>query len=344
MGFSFRAMTEEFATLERATAQMVEAKRFARHGTTAYSRLALLLLDNAAELSLARSARSALRVAGLYDQMSERLAKLGDDQMTDGLHESVRRHVISARRRKKIEREFDSLVDFVAEQGRAGVNEEMAQSLKALHRFRNHAYHRDEVRSDIIDPAVRIYFFLCCELLRSEHSMVHQIGRPTPLLEELVGEIAVEGNWNGIGYDSAELARVVTDRLREGMQLDHSSVCTALSQHLMARLSSVVASLREIADFISEGLPTATVLRIIQDPHAASESSLPADFWTRPLPINESTIDAWQRLAQSVQSETDAQRALHGFAETESAIVTLESAVAPFLEEIDREEDLWRDR
>ena len=57
--------------------------------------------------------------------------------------------------------------------------------LKILHRYRNAAHHRDTVRPDVLGPAVQIYFFLCCHLLKRERHMAHEINAAPPAVLEV---------------------------------------------------------------------------------------------------------------------------------------------------------------
>ena len=56
--------------LERAAVQLWEAKLLAEYDDVPHGRLALLLLDNAAESSLTRSTRNSFIVAEMYSNMA----------------------------------------------------------------------------------------------------------------------------------------------------------------------------------------------------------------------------------------------------------------------------------
>lgn len=333
-----------FAALERSTVQLVEAKRFAAHGDPSYSRLALLLLDNAAELSLLRTARSALLLADQYAEMGGRLDEAELGGLSESLQATIRLGNVSARRRKKIEREFDALVDFVAERGRTGLAPEVADCLKILHRFRNGAYHREEIRADIIDSAVLIYFFLCCELLADERHPAHQLGTPGPVIAAILGDLDPAKSRSGFAYDTMELRKLIAARLREDLSLDHATVTRALSQHLNGRLSVLDRRLETITDFFERPPRRSTVLRIIQFGPDSAAGPLPADFWTRKLPVTEATLENWQSSAHLIAKASHAHDGLRSFARIESVLEQFEEQVEPFIEEIDRQEELWRER
>jgi len=144
--------------LERTAVQLWEAKRLAEYEDVAHGRLALLLLDNAAETCLMRSARSFLLFDDMYGSMSYRLQDVGPDAEGQRLRIEIDAKNLSKGRRRQIERNFNSLVDYVFAQASFNLQSEFAECLKILHRYRNAAYHRDSVRADVLGPAVQIYF------------------------------------------------------------------------------------------------------------------------------------------------------------------------------------------
>jgi hypothetical protein len=162
--------------LERTVVQLWEAKRLAAWGDIAHGRLALLLLDNAAEMSLMRTAQASLIYAEMYNNMAYLVRDVEpDDEMGQDLKKKLEAGTISKRRKKQIERSFDALVDYVFENEDLNLPVEFGECLKILHRYRNAAYHRDTVRADVLGPAVQILFFLCCHLLKSERQVFHEI-------------------------------------------------------------------------------------------------------------------------------------------------------------------------
>jgi len=324
--------------------QLSEAKRFAAHGDPSYSRLALLLLDNAAELSLLRTAKSALLLTDIYAEMDNRLDEAELGQEGESLHASVRLRPVSARQRKKIERAFDALVDHVVDSGQMELAPEVAECLKILHGFRNAAYHREAVRADIIDSAVLVYFFLCCELLQNERHLTHQLGTPGPVLTALLGDLDPTESHSGFAYDSAELRELIAARLRQDLCLDHAAVADALSRHLVARLPVLDDRLDAVAQFFERPLRPSTVLRIVQFGPDAAADPLPPDFSTRPLPVSEATLHDWQASSNQIADADHAQDGLRAFAQIESTLEKLEVQVEPFIAEIDLLEEDWRER
>jgi hypothetical protein len=83
--------------------QLWEAKRLAAWGDIAHGRLALLLLDNAAEMSLMRTAHASLIYAEMYNNMAYLLRDVEpDDEMGQDLKKKTEAGTISKRRKKQI--------------------------------------------------------------------------------------------------------------------------------------------------------------------------------------------------------------------------------------------------
>jgi hypothetical protein len=87
--------------LERTVVQLWEAKRLAAWGDIAHGRLALLLLDNAAEMSLMRTAQASLIYAEMYNNMAYLVRDVEpDDEMGQDLKKKLEAGTISKRRKK----------------------------------------------------------------------------------------------------------------------------------------------------------------------------------------------------------------------------------------------------
>lgn len=77
-----------------------------------------------------------------------------------------------------------------------------------------------------------------------------------------------------------------------------------------------------------------------------ADKEIPADFWTRPLPVTEEVLARWDRAAAELRGVEVAYDALRAFAEVEEPLALIEEPVGRFLEDIDREEqrridELW---
>lgn len=201
-----------------------------------------------------------------------------------------------------------------------------------------------DAHADIVDSAVLIYFFLCCELLADERHLAHQLGTPGPVITALLGELDPAKSRSGYAYDTMELRMLIAARLRQDLRLDHAAVTRALSQHLTGRLSVLDRRLETITDFFERPPLHSTVLRIIQFGPKSAADALPTEFWTRKLPVTEATLEDWRSRAHRIAEAAHAHDGLRSFAQIESALKHFEERVEPFVEDIDRQEEHWRER
>lgn len=333
-------MASSMDQLERTVVQIGEARRLARWGDIPHGRLALLLLDNAAEMSLMRTAEADMLQAEWYSGMAYLLKDVDpDDEEGQKLKTKINAKTISKTRKKRIQRNFDALVDYVFEDKEFALTSEYAECLKILHQYRNAAYHRDTVRADVLGPAVQILFYLCCHLLKSERQLIHEIKKvPAGILEIFDGN-PPESSWPAGSFDTQTLACHVADRLLDELELDHRGIAEALSDHLTARLAALIRDLDQIGTSTPPGVTRWATLRLVQQAPREPEdfdADPPDDFWTRPLPVTEELIETWLQKARSLRDIPIAHDALRAFAEIEQPLEVIEEPVARFILDLDR--------
>ncbi|UXA08307.1 hypothetical protein KXD96_09555 [Mycobacterium sp. SMC-2] len=322
--------------LERTVVQLVEARRLTDFGDVAHARLALLLLDNAAETLLDRRADLALDEAKMYSNALRSLGPVGEDDPEElkAFRAELASKTVSEKTRHKIERNFSDLVKYVFSQPDCGMEPELAACINALHRFRNDAHHRDFVRADVLGPANEIYFYLCCRLLKAQKFVMMAMGDPPSVVAELLPDLPENSIW----MNEKTLGDLVADELIARHDLDHGGIALALSAHLTARVALVEADLDEFMKFMGYAADRSLGLRVIQlVPLRASGPEWPEDFLTRQIAVTEGVIRAWAQRAGEIAEVSSAQDALRKFDEVESAIARFEDQLQPFMRAIDRE-------
>lgn len=165
-------------------------------------RLSLLLFDSAAETLLRATAATQM----LRAEMAARYSAVDPAGSSGPGDEWKKAGTLSARQRKQIEREFNALVDYVFAQENWPLSGEYADGLKVLHRFRNAAYHRDDVRPDVLGPALAIYAYLVAHLLHHRLDMLDEFMTPPDEVREfLAGDELGEGKLGPDGHSSSDL-------------------------------------------------------------------------------------------------------------------------------------------
>ena len=327
--------------LDQMGVQLVEARRLAKSGTVARERVALLLLDQAAETLLRKSAETFLERAQLYNNLYRKVQHApADDVQGQELKRESSARTVSRTREKRVERDFNELVDFVFEQESWPLKPAFAGCVKVLHRFRNEVYHRDQVRPDVIAEAVTIYAYLVAHLLRHRQAIAYVIEPPPPGAIEFLGEDGVPDGYLGLpAQHFGNVESAMADRLLRDFVLDHGGISHALSTHLLGRLDSIERDLRDIADYLCP-IPVpgrefaVRICQCSEDELAATEP--PADFWEREFGVTTSSLDAWRVATERLADHEDSLTALEGFGRLEQEVASFERRATRVAIEVDR--------
>ncbi len=321
--------------LERTVVQLVEARRLMEFDDVPHGRLALLLLDNAAETMLMQRAKESLDWADWYGGLLKQLEQLdANNDEVKLLREEIEAKTVSDRTRQRLEQDFDDLARFVFSLDDCHLDPEFVACLKALHRYRNDAYHRDFVREDVLRPANDIYFYLCCHLLKDQKFTMGPIAEAPAIVIDVFGDRTPTGAWPPGLFSTEELGDAVADELLSQSHLDHTAISLALSAHLVGRIDALDKDLDEFIDYLGFRDKAAT-LRSIQLVPLGSE--IPDDFWSRPLIVTEKAMRGWRTRAAGISRMSSAQDALRLFDNTEASIAELEAKLEPFTIAMDRE-------
>jgi hypothetical protein len=227
--------------LERVVIQLEECKRFILAGREPYLRLALLLLDNAAEILMHRKVTEELQ----HDDFYVKLHRVIDGfQTSPAEKEDLRKQLgytpLSEKRKKAVAWSFEEKTKFLSQEKKY-IPEPAARVLSYLHRYRNEAYHRDHVRPDSIRPATLLLFEVVCDLLtylpagswsyssNGDYSWLAKYGV------------------NAIHNDNQGRGRIIV-QLKEGLPLDIEDLRTSLAAHLNDRIDEIVEGLGFIAE------------------------------------------------------------------------------------------------
>ncbi len=299
--------------------QLEEAKRMIEIGSQPHLRLALLLLDNAAEVIMHRMCTRATFLNHGYKQLIDTASKMSGPMVDDDAKwlEEARSKYVTPTRMKKIDRYFDEKARFLARVG--DIEQPVAQVLCKMHSYRNEAYHNDTLRVGSLRPCVMLYFDLACDLFGRCQPMWVKISDPPDSLARYVQK----GTRGGL-----DLPARIGEALRRELNLDLPAIRESLIRHLNDRLDEIDESL----DFIAVNEPVsrsrAAVLHIVQtwtsnpDPFATDEEVFAED-----VKFSMADLLRWRQRVTAIERLDNRLRMFIEFARIEGEFEPLEKQV-----------------
>lgn len=223
--------------------QLDEACRYINDGRLAQLRIALLLLDNAAEIQMARCAQQNL----MHEAMRERIRTLGlgipKDQRGEHLGEITDWQPLSYNEKRAIDRNYDDKIRYLSERVKQ-LDTRLTKPLSQLHKYRNEAYHQARVRKQTIDTAARLLLDINCDLLLglTRGWTAYASNEDYSWLEQRFGADRVTM------LQHEHLIGRAIHEFRSSIQLDDQKVSALLMTHIGSRVQDALDSL----DFIVE--------------------------------------------------------------------------------------------
>jgi hypothetical protein len=211
--------------------QIEEAKRLMLSGTLTSLRLALILLDNVAELIMHR-------------ELSYRFAQ--DDYYARLTAPSERKY--SNEERRKAEREFRPMVKLL--QKLAMISEKQATVLCVCHEMRRDAFHRGEMNPTILRPVTELLFQIVCELANTfpMHSYSIAGGLPDRENADFMARFGLDRP-DTLGDEKTKES--IYRKLIEGIAFDFH-LSQTLSDDLQERITGIVDGLAYLNDSNSD--------------------------------------------------------------------------------------------
>jgi len=334
-------------TLERLVVHVEEAVRNATMNDDPHLRLGLLLLDSAAELLLHRECQSRLQWAERDEQLlcqAEELTAATGKEL-EWVAE-LREHVLTHAQRKKIDRDFGTKCDYLTGLGMLAVPH--ARVLKKLHKYRNEAYHRDQLRLGTLTSAVKIYTYLVCSLMRQfamhgTGGFIHLSPRPPAGLLKYLEQ---GDDWLSLMLDTGGTeglqARIASQLLETtGITLP-SGLGEVLSQHFCSRLDAVQEAAGEAASSffylpgVDEGWDWETVMRLAQlDPWNLPRAMSSDEVKSATVGVLPDQLSQWHAEGEALASQADDLAAFAAFADLEDAFEPVEALVSQLAADID---------
>lgn len=247
--------------------EIAEIRRCAAVGDQAHDRLALLLTDHLVEVIVGREVNTRLTWQ-LADSMIEELRQDRDSglELPPTLAKVLDDHVWPGQR-QKLDQHLHGKTRYLVKQGVLTSDEHVV--LKRMHEYRNDAYHRETLDTDLISDLVMAYMMLTSQLLARHRPMMAPLGTP------------------------ANLSGMLTDGLDE---MDLKGVAGRFSDHTMERVENITKWV---------GIARVLLHLVIQDTEQ-SGGSPPEDDYVRLLrTLNDITwtqLQSWAKRASSLKA------------------------------------------
>lgn len=308
--------------------QMEEARRYLEGGRLEQVRLALLLLDNAAELQIERRVGDELSSENLRERVRTRALRIPRGY-SKNLDDLAAWQPLTAKEKERLSKSFPAKLEYLSERHHV-LDASIAAVLSHAHRYRNEAYHDGRVRRETIRTAAVILFEINCFLLlnvfrvsmiasNEDYSWIGErfkVGRPGWLL------------------GGGETLQRIVDELRALVLPNLSVVTETLARHLDSRFEDVW----DAVDFIVSATPAESredALKVAQlDPTVDGRDIdvLLADFNPR---WSERRVRELEGRIGEVQAATDRLDAFSRFSQLETELEKIEEPIYVTASEID---------
>jgi hypothetical protein len=310
--------------------QLDEARRYIQDGRLEQLRLALLLLDNAAELQMDRRIQGDMQSEDFRERLRNQLLVFPKSDLPADLREIAEWEPLPNSRKSKIERYFDEKVLFLS--GRQPVlDPALAAVLKHLHRYRNEAYHKARVRKQTIRTAALILLEINCHLILS-------VSRGTTSYSSdddyswMTERFGIERR-DFLFLDELKLRRIV-DAIRVDVLPDDKSVAMTLAEHLGERFEELYSALDFIVESLTEVPDRGAALKESQYRAEVERGRL--DRQQCPLGnfIPQYTLESLERIRvqlPDVRSAPNRLESFHAFALLERELEPIEIDVRQFV-------------
>lgn len=232
--------------------QIEHSKSLILKGSESDLRMALLLLDNAAEIMMFRVIKSIISHSDMYEKMLKHFPAHLEDEEGKKLFCEFKKKTISGIERKKMEKFFHEKVNFLSGERIREVYykekiipTERAAVLKAIHLYRNEIYHRDYIRKETLRHSTLILYEITCDLFipltnsAGGSSMSSNDGERIEKFRQRLG-LGQGGFLNEKEYEH------IRTHLKSGIEITAKDLAVGLKEHLLERIDGT----REALEFI----------------------------------------------------------------------------------------------
>ena len=316
--------------------QIEHAKNMLLSGSLLNARLALILLDNAAEVMM-------------YRELTRQFA--WDDQL--GKWQQDRppelRPKYTLKQREKTEKEFGPMITVLQQLGR--LSEEQASVLRVGHEFRVEAFHRAQLNPAVLRPSTILLYQTVVQLPVQFHPPIFGIPGGGPKGEDAIflSRFRIER-----AEDLADPGKLpkLRDFLLESVSLDISEFAGILSEDLQERIEGVIGGIGHVSDLTTDAQIDQRLQEIqfweecgavvAKDAHDRGEAPIHAlekaraEWQENPGPkYTVPKLREWQRIAAAIAHNKNAAKALLRYSEIQKQFIDLEDKVLQGVAEFD---------
>ncbi len=217
--------------------QIEEAKRLMLRGTLLQIRLALILLDNAAELVMYRELANQFAWDDSFAPPSANIRVAGIEYPPGPSY--------SAEERRRAEDEFKPKLKLLSQNFRK-ISSKQAAILRVCHEMRNDAFHREVMNPAILGPTTELLFMTVAELARDfpVHSYSIPGGNPTEENSAFMERFCLA---RADGFADQDIKEKIYRKLIEGIAFSWSLPRT-LCEDLVERIDEIIDGLSYLND------------------------------------------------------------------------------------------------
>lgn len=322
--------------IEFIVTQLEEAKRMIDLGGIPRFRLAFLLLDNVAELSMRRIIKENLLINNhtnlksikFWEQMLDISSENLDQERIRKTLESLKNETVPPKKVQRIESHFDEKAHFLAQRG--VISHPLARTITKMHSYRNEVYHRDNIRHESIKPATTILFDVAC-LLFSKVRQQFVVWPLSDSLREICDRYGVKYEM----FSPLDVCDTVARELRRQLDLNEETLKLALIEHLKSRIQHIEENL----DFLISCLPIVDnreeMLKLVQFDRYSEEIEL-ENVLSLKFRYREKDLIRWRKRAEDIRKEEERYRIFSRFADIEDELEPLENIVQKNVSETEK--------
>ena len=320
--------------------QIDEARRYIEDGRIEQLRLALLLLDNAAEIQMEKIIREYIPFEEMKEQVRNQALQIPENERPESLLEITEWQPLSGSKKRKISRYFDEKIKYLSNR-QTTLDSRLCEPLRYLHKYRNEAYHRARVRRQTIDTAARILLDINCEMLLAlPRGLTYNSGEDYSWVKERFKIEPTDAHHDGF------IDRLVAD-IRSKISLTDQAIAKTLAEHMRNR----IADFLETLDFIQENIP-GIIDREDALKHCLYFGSIRRDeieFTTKGFEnynacFTLDTVEETKKRFPKIACLTDSLSAFNAFSNLENQFEKIEEDVEECAMEVDRMIQLEIDR